>query len=157
MNATQQRANVDRCLLRWLTGGGIAPLVAADDLRRVSLDQPRWLRAYATDTAATYSGRTGAARVARVQRRLVVECWCRLGVSDTEPVDGAQQLADAVAARLQFQRLVLLNLIADPAGGTDTGWWIRNLRPPTTTYAPPADAYAHRLVEADFDILTVES
>lgn len=157
MHATQQRTNVDRCLLRYLNGGGIAPLVAADDLRRASLDQARWLRAYGSDTASTYSGRRGTARVARVQRRITVECWCRLGVSDVEAVDGAQQLADAVCARLQFQRLALLDLVTDPTGGTDTGWWIRNLRPPATTYAPAVDGYAHRLVEATFDLFTLES
>lgn len=151
------RTNLDRTLLRHLHAADIAPMVPADDIRASQLDESSWIRVSTADIANNYTGRIAGERADRIERRLTVECYVRMGVATTEATDAAQQLADRVAAQLRYLALPLLDLVTDPTGATTLPGLVRTLRPPTTTSPPQLEGYARRLVDVTATLITSEA
>ena len=151
------RTNLDRTVLRHLDAGNIATMVPADDVRASQIAESSWIRVSFHDINSGYTGRIGGNRATRIARRLIVECYVRIGVAATETPDAAQQLADQVVARLRYVALSLLDLVTDPTGATPLSGLVRALQPPSVTSPPQLEGYARRLVEVDFTLLTTEA
>lgn len=150
IHASERRVNAIRSLMVVLAAAdlGGALLVPDGDEVAPAEDTATWVRVTVHGTASTYAGRVTSLRATREDVLVTAEVYARSTRDrDGGVVDAVDGIADAVASRLRYMDVPVVDYVGDPSGATAISGVALRLGAPIVRRVAPSDGYTRRVVD----------
>lgn len=151
LHASERYTNVLRSILAMLAAAVLGTVVPAEDVRFDSDTVTEFIRVRVDFDPEKVAGQLNENAASEVPISILCECYYRGGATeDVYQIDGAQQLADQVAALFRARAGVeVLDYIGDPTGATSADALVQFPGRPHVLTLAPNEGWQRRHVTVD--------